>query len=339
MAAYIYKTHIGGNYFVNVADAHPEFVPDAAMVWRFGRETGDTMLSRFGGWLYQRARGGYGQIEQSFHFSTQLFDLVTLPEMAGNNEGLAGEGKREGFFEDIGDAWLPDVQLMVTRLAGGLFVAAHAGNNGESHNHNDIGDFILYKDGDPVIIDVGSGTYTSRTFSRDRYLLWFNTSAYHNLPVINGQEQPEGAAYAARNVVYRKSPDRVVFRMNLEKAYPAGAGVASWARNIRAEKKGVVTVTDSVNLEKPLSSLTQTFMTVCEVDISMPGKIVFTTEHGKTVSLQYDAKTFAVRTEVMALTTPEEQGLKDSWHGRTITRILLSLRGDMSKRILKFQIL
>ena len=276
------------------------------------------MLSRFGSWLYQRTRGGYGQIEQSFHFSTQLFDLVTLPEM---------EGKKEGAFEDIGDAWLPDVQLMVSRLGGGLFVAAHAGNNGESHNHNDIGDFILYEDGDPVIIDVGSGTYTSRTFSRDRYQLWFNTSAYHNLPVINGQEQPEGASYTARNVVYRKFPDRIVFRMNLEKAYPAEAGITTWARNIRAEKKGVVIVTDSFSAAKPFTSLTQTFMTVCGADTTVSGKIVLTTEHGKKVLLEYDAKTFAVRTEAMTLTTPEEQGLKDSWHGRTITRILLSLRG------------
>jgi hypothetical protein len=351
MAAYIYKTHIGGDYFVNVADAHPETTLDPVMIRRFGGQTGDAVMVHFGDWLYRRAADGNSLIRQVFHFTTELFDLAALHGMtgrgsedAGRNEAARrgrteGNGRNEAAFHDIDDAWLPDVQLMVSRMAGGLFVAAHAGNNGESHNHNDIGDLIVYKDGEPVIIDVGSGTYTSRTFSKDRYLLWFNTSAYHNLPVINGQEQPEGASYAAGNVVYQKNADGVIFRMNLEKAYPASAGINSWVRNIRAEKKGVITLTDSVRMEKPLRSLTQTFMTVCAADIGMPGKIVFTTEHGKTVTLQYDAKLFTVSKEPITLTTPEEAGLKDSWHGKVITRILLSLRGGVNRRIFKFQLI
>jgi hypothetical protein len=341
MAAYIYKTHIGGDYFVNVADAHPETTLDPVMIRRFGKETGDMGMVHFGDWLYRRATDGNSLIRQVFHFTTELFDLGDLHEMTGwgngkNEAGVTGNGRA---FQDIGDAWLPDVQLMVSRMDGGLFIAAHAGNNGESHNHNDIGDLIVYKDGDPVIIDVGSGTYTSRTFSKDRYLLWFNTSAYHNLPVINGQEQPEGASYAALNVVYQKKTDRVIFRMNLEKAYPASAGIHSWVRNIRAEKKGVITLIDSASMEKPLRSLTQTFMTVCAADIGIPGKIVFTTEHGKAVTLQYDSKLFTVSKEPITLTTPEEAGLKDSWHGKVITRILLSLREGVNRRLFKFQLI
>jgi hypothetical protein len=329
MAAYIYKTHIADNYFVNVADAHPETVLDPVMIRRFGKETGDTVMVHFGDWLYYRAADGNVLIRQVFHFTTELFDLAAIHTMGGRE---AGNG-----FRDIADAWLPDVQLMVSRLGNGLFVAAHAGNNGESHNHNDIGDFILYEAGEPVIIDVGSGTYTSRTFSKDRYQLWFNTSAYHNLPVINGQEQPEGALFTARNVVYQRYPDRSVFRMNLEKAYPVTAGINSWVRNIRAEKKGVVVVTDSFVMAKPLTSLTQSFMTVCAADITTPGKIVFTTAHGKKLLLEYDAKTFAASEEVMTLTTPEEQGLKDSWHGQPITRILLSLRtGAVTGKYFKY---
>src|SRR5258706_10976518 len=37
MGAYIYRTHISGNYFVSVADSHPEEYPEAVMVWRFGQ--------------------------------------------------------------------------------------------------------------------------------------------------------------------------------------------------------------------------------------------------------------------------------------------------------------
>lgn len=44
--------------------------------------------------------------------------------------------------------------------------------NLERHNHNDIGQFIVYADGKPVIIDVGVETYTAKTFSERRYEIW-----------------------------------------------------------------------------------------------------------------------------------------------------------------------
>jgi hypothetical protein len=42
----------------------------------------------------------------------------------------------------------------------------------EIHNHNDVGNFILYVDGMPAIIDIGAVTYTALTFSKDRYKIW-----------------------------------------------------------------------------------------------------------------------------------------------------------------------
>src|SRR5690606_39665769 len=52
------------------------------------------------------------------------------------------------------------------------FFAAKGGYNNESHNHNDIGSFILYKEGKPLFIDAGVGTYTKKTFSNERYDIW-----------------------------------------------------------------------------------------------------------------------------------------------------------------------
>jgi hypothetical protein len=50
----------------------------------------------------------------------------------------------------------------------GFDVALNAGNNGVSHNHNDTGSIILFKEGTPVLIDVGVETYTAKTFSPER---------------------------------------------------------------------------------------------------------------------------------------------------------------------------
>jgi hypothetical protein len=334
MAAYIYKVHIGDNYFVNIGDAHPEMTPEPVMIRRFGRETGDTTMAEFGAWLYALDNYGNRLDRQMFHRTRELFDFSDFRDIGVIGAADAG-------FRDITDAWLPDVQLMVSRLAHGLFVAAHAGNNGKSHNHNDVGDFIVYADGEPVIVDIGSGTYTARTFSKDRYRLWFNTSAFHNLPTVNGQQEQEGLAYGASQVSYRMDRRGARLTMNLAKAYPATAGIGAWKRSILAEKAGRITITDSCRADSALGSfrsLTQNIMTVDPVDITVPGSIVFTTDLGQMVELRYDARVWRAQKEEIQLTTPEEEGLKETWHHRTITRIRLDLKSPVRVAVFQYTI-
>ena len=269
MGAYIYRTHISENYFVNVADSRPELFPEAVMVWRYGQAVNDATLSSFGAWLYRR---GANNMNGTFHRSRALYDMISLKSVEAE----------QSIYHPVNEVWLPDVQLMTKRLPNGLFIAAHGGHNGESHNHNDVGDFIIYANGDPVIVDVGLGTYTSKTFSKDRYNLWFNASGYHNLPTINGQQQSEGSSYAASNVFYKKEQQRTVLSMNIEKAYPAKANLKTWKRNITADNISII-ITDNFEASQPVLALTQTFMTVCAVDISQPGTIIFTTAHGRKV--------------------------------------------------------
>jgi hypothetical protein len=331
MGAYIYRTHIGGNYFVNIGDAHPEMVPEPLMIRRFGAETGDTVMRGFGSWLFAGNNYTNSLRQQQFHRTRELFDFNDLRDMG------AGHAR----FRDVGDAWLPDIQLMVSRLDHGLFVAAHAGNNGKSHNHNDVGDFIVYADGQPVIVDIGSGTYTARTFSKDRYRLWFNTSAFHNLPTVNGRQEQEGPAFGASQVFYNKERRGASLTMNLGKAYPVAAGIGAWKRVIAAEKTGRITITDSCRADSALGSfrsLTQSIMTVAAVDLTVPGLIVFTTDGGKKVELHYDARVLTARKEDLQLTSPEEEGLKETWHRRTITRILLDLKSPVRAAVFRYTI-
>jgi hypothetical protein len=75
------------------------------------------------------------------------------------------------------------------------------GHNDESHN--DIGNYVVYYDGQPLLIDVGRGTYTSKTFSNRRYEIWYNRSDYHNVPTVNGVTQAPGHAFKATGVAYQ----------------------------------------------------------------------------------------------------------------------------------------
>ncbi|HVW61933.1 MAG TPA: heparinase II/III family protein [Puia sp.] len=312
MGAYIYKTHIAGKYYINVSDSPPQLVPDGLMIFRAGQAMQDTAMMGFGSWVCHEYPNGWGSME-GFHRSRALFDLGTI-------KGCLNYPPRD---PQIKDCWFEDVQLMASRTDKGLFAASHGGHNAESHNHNDVGDFIVYAGGQPVIIDVGSGTYTARTFSSHRYDLWFNTSAYHNLPLINGFQQKEGRQYAAEAVQYQTSKGSSSLTMNIAKAYPAGAGIRSWIRTVRVYKKAGVTVSDNYALDKPLESLTQTFMTVCQVDLTQRGRIVFETDTHEKVRLDYDDAFWDASVEKVDLVNPEDEGIRQRWDGRAIYRVLL----------------
>ncbi len=68
--------------------------------------------------------------------------------------------------------------------------SARGGCNGESHNHNDVGNFILSIDNDQVIVDLGGRPYTRQYFEDGtRYTFLETSSRGHNVPIINGKYQ------------------------------------------------------------------------------------------------------------------------------------------------------
>ncbi|MFP4974768.1 hypothetical protein ACE6ED_05125 [Paenibacillus sp. CN-4] len=75
--------------------------------------------------------------------------------------------------------------------------AAKGGTNGEPHNHNDVGHFILVRGGEAFLTDLGSGEYTSSYFGEKRYTFDCNGAQGHSLPIIDGMLQAEGAESAA----------------------------------------------------------------------------------------------------------------------------------------------
>jgi hypothetical protein len=326
MGSYIYKTHIAGKYFINVADAHPTLTPNGLMLYRFGKDMDDKQMMAFGSWAFHAFPDENTNYEQ-FHRTRGLYNLSAI-------NSCASYPAKE---DDVKDAWYSDVQLMASRSNNGLFLSAHGGNNGESHNHNDVGDFTVYANGLPVIIDVGSGTYTARTFGKDRYKLWFNTSPYHNLPVINGKEQGSTGAYEATDVVYNQNKNITTLSMNIAKAYPADAGIKTWLRTVKMDKAKGIEVSDVYEIAN-LTNLTQSFMSVCDINLDSPGKITFTLPDNSKVYLDYDASVWTAGKEKMELTSPEDQGLKHSWEGKTIWRILLTGKGGKASGSFKYSI-
>lgn len=318
MAAYIYKMHIAANYYINVADASPVISTDGLFLYRMGRALHDTTLTAFGAWTFHR-----------YPIRTPISGDFAKPRMLFNMQVWTDCSNSQGQAPAVPDVWLESIQLMAARSDKGLFVAAHGGHNGESHNHNDVGDFIVYVYGQPVIIDVGLGTYTAKTFSKERYQLWYNSSAYHNLPTIDGIQQMAGRKYGAREVQYFKEASNAALRMNIAGAYPPEAGVTQWQREVKMDRqRNRITVTDDFVLTTG-RELTQTFMTVCPVDLQR-GAIRFNIPGERPVVLEYDAGLWNVKKELIDCSAPDEKRLADNWSRRPITRLLLQRKEKVS---------
>ncbi len=120
--------------------------------------------------------------------------------------------------------------------------AAKAGNNDEPHNHNDIGSFIVAKDGKQVFGDLGAGLYTRQYFRNDtRYQIINCSSLGHSVPYFGETVQKYGKEYRATNVTYGENS----FSFDMEGAY-GDENLPSLSRAFTVSPDGV-TVTDKID--------------------------------------------------------------------------------------------
>ncbi|HEX3101045.1 MAG TPA: heparinase II/III family protein, partial [Pyrinomonadaceae bacterium] len=326
MASYIYKMHIADNYFVDFADADPKFSGDGVMLYRFGKDIKDETLSQFGLYLYSRNRMPAGE---GFQKPRRLRNLLTLKELSDLKPS----------YTPVSEAWFSDIQALTARTPSGLFLATHAGNNDESHNHNDVGDFIVYLGNEPVIIDAGRGNYTAKTFSSKRYELWFTQSQYHNLPIISGFGQLAGKPYTADHVKQSTSGTATSLFMDISKAYPKEAGIDFWNRTVNLDRtKDTVAIIDDYSLAKAPTSLQQIFMTVCNVDITEAGKIKLTTPKEKAMILTYDQNSWTVAIESPSMEGAEYSSFTSKWDNHPIKRIVLTSKELKAKNTLQYSV-
>ncbi len=313
MGRYIYRAQISEKYFLDFADADPQPGMSANMIYRYGEDIRDKDMMQFGA-FYRQPETGRPAL---FHYFRNFYALFLQDEYKNAEKGLPLPA----------NVWLPDIQVMMARdksgSTKGWYVAAKGGHNDESHNHNDIGNYIVYYDGLPLLIDVGRGTYTAKTFSNKRYEIWYNCSNYHNAPTINGVTQAPGANYKATNVAYQEGKDFSQLSLDISKSYPDTAAVNSWQRTIRLNKGKNVEVTDIISL-KNANNITEHLMTCYPAEVSKPGQLVIHYQpkdaSPKDFVVHYNVKQMKVAVEKIPLVTMEDQGVKDKW-GDNIYRI------------------
>lgn len=237
---YIFHAHMFDNVFINFADGAP--IPDvtAGVVYRYGKCIESENLKAFGAEIFRKVKQPDGN--RFFAYRT-IKNVLEFKELKNYEAEYKPEKQTELHY----------LQVCASRdEESGLFTACKGGHNDESHNHNDLGAFLVYKQKQPILIDPGCETYTAKTFSPERYTIWTMQSQYHNLPVIGGFMQEAGAQYRAENVKCRFKESGFDFSLNIEKAYPAKAGVEVFERKITSVygKDGFFKVSDHILLHE-----------------------------------------------------------------------------------------
>ena len=322
MAAYAYKTYIGNDYCVCFADAHEnKAVQQVNIVYPFGLWLNDPTMREFGAYL-GRQKGVLTNpaalYDKSGNFPTlgrELFFLRHIKDFIADNP-------QEPLLKDV---WLPDLQIMTARR-GHFYVAMKGGTNGESHNHNDVGSFIVYapllqegtREGtllSPLFIDPAVGEYTAKTFSKDRYDVWTMQSGYHNLPQINGIDQKDGKDYAAKVIRHKEGQ----LTLELAGAYPKDAAVKSWQRTVTAMKSGI-SVTEDYELR----------------DFIAPTRLVFMALTPDALQhLHYDASQLSATVE--DISDKLDPLLQHMW-GPKMYRVILTVKSTKTTNKIKYTI-
>ena len=318
IARYIYRAHIGGEWFVNFADGPARLAPEQGVLYPFGRAIGDERLMALGSATLgdapdRKRRPSIGRSLRELFLTEELEAAASAPPL-------------------IREAWLPGVEVLVAReregATDGLFLAAKGGHNAESHNHNDIGNFIVALDGRPTLIDVGVGVYTRQTFGPERYSIWTMGSAHHNLPLIDGREQAVGGEFGARDVAAVVEDDAAELSLDIAPAYPPEAGVRRWQRTLRLDRgsDARVTLREEFELAGRPGALALHLMVSGAVDADTPG-ILRCAGASRPLVVRYDPAIFAPRVEEIAI---DDARLQSAW-GERIFRVILEVREPQAR--------
>jgi hypothetical protein len=130
-----------------------------------------------------------------------------------------------------------------TKRTGSYALAARGGTNGDSHNHNDVGSFMLVRDNRQILIDMGTRYYTKDYFEMPQRYAYLETSSRgHNVPIINGQYQAN-----VRETRSYTSFENGVFSVDFKELYDIPE-LKSLVRHYKATENEI-TVTDAYEIE------------------------------------------------------------------------------------------
>ncbi len=171
------------------------------------------------------------EIKDNSHFNFLLRSVVYY-----NKDFVSSDIKGDVTY------WTKNSAYFVKRTPNYGF-SAKGGNNGESHNHIDVGTFILAKNNRHIIADIGAGPYEEGYHDKKRYT-FFHPSAYaHSMPLFDGVGED---SFGREYVLIDYNEEKSEIGMDITSAYGASFLKKAYRSFIFTENS--VTLCDSFEL-------------------------------------------------------------------------------------------
>jgi len=312
MGEFFPKAYICNGRFLNFSDAASKIGVSSAWGYDWGKLAGSSLMQGFWEFAFS-ARGKMPALEHSFPY--RAFRTLGAEEIPQGDD-----------FKPSKKDYFPSLDLSICRDSeepqNGLYLSLKGHHNSASHNHLDVGNFVIFCDGDPIFIDAGVGTYTARTFNQERYTIWSMRSEYHNVPTINGIDQRPGRVYAAKDAQFDESTGKLT--LDLTDAYHTDAAIESYIRSAVIES-GKAIVCDELTSKKDGSV---TFNLLCNAEPQNIEKGSFTI-HSKTVN--YDPS-LTLEVDSPDCSWVEAQRIPGSWNCDKLYRIRLTAPLEAGKK-------
>ena len=250
---------------------------------------------------YYSCSDSHGSARFAAGFAARLAERTGSPELAAflNRDSLSvgvnrfahmvrtmlwWDGKSRG-RPTIADYLLPDtgVARLVDRRHK-LVLMAKAGNNQENHNHNDVGSFELYVDGEALLCDPGCGLYDGSYFGPKRYDNPMCGSHGHGVPVIGGKRQAFGAKHRGEVAAFEPGGRVKTCTIEFARAYPA-KNLKRLDRALRLDTRdGTLEIEDTFAFSGRPASVEEALVTWGRV--SVRGRRAMVRNNGRQVRLE-----------------------------------------------------
>jgi len=177
---------------------------------------------------------------------------------------------------DENDYCFKESQILVSKKRFNdkrIVFAFKGGHNGEPHNHNDIGTFILQVEHDTLISDLGRGEYTKQYFDENLRYNYLTCSSYgHSVPIINGYGQASGRDKCGINFEVNLH-DVIRGKLNLTHAYE-DPSLLQFIRHFTYQaSQPCLIIEDEFLFNKHNNHITERFITVCPVKMISPNSV------------------------------------------------------------------
>jgi hypothetical protein len=282
IAAYPGQMHLSGAWFASFSDCDEQVRFNPGILAMLAERTGEESLL---GLLAPPAEPGH-----DWRLTMMLRNL------------LWWDGSQP-VAPTLQDATLPQggvARLVATRPDKlPVVLAIKAGHNGENHNQNDVGSFIVHVDGENLLTDPGRGLYNRAYFSPQRYENVFANSYGHSVPrFLNGAEglQAAGADYGGELLeVGETSRDGTPLKqaaIEFGGAYALDAPVSIRRQlSVTADNQDAVTLwlADSFTFEGVPLAVEEAFITWFEVETEGASALICGQKHTLRLTIEAPA--------------------------------------------------